>query len=102
VRLEGRADAGQAAVEAADHGAAVLIICNAVDESIAMHAAVAAARPPGTVHLFHARFAHGDRLTAEANVLGRFGRDGALSERAGIFWWRRRSSSSRSISFSIW
>jgi CRISPR-associated endonuclease/helicase Cas3 len=83
VRLEGRADAAQAAVEAADHGAAVLIICNAVDESIAVHVAVAAARPPGTVHLFHARFAHGDRLTAEANVLGRFGRDGALSERAG-------------------
>ena len=83
VRLADRAAARDAACAAADASAAVLVIGNAVDEAIAMHEALSAARLSGTVHLFHARFAQGDRLAIEDNVLARFGRDAKQEDRAG-------------------
>ncbi|MFV0361291.1 CRISPR-associated helicase Cas3' [Tropicimonas sp.] len=58
------------ALAAAGQGAAVLVLCNAVDEAIAM-----AARLPGA-ELFHARFAICDRQEIEARALTRFGKTG--------------------------
>lgn len=83
VRLDDRAAACDATCKAAEVGAAVLVICNAVDEAVAMHEALAAVRPNGTVHLFHARFAQGDRLAIEDGVLARFGRNSKPQNRNG-------------------
>ena len=74
-RLESREDSFRLASDAADLGAAVLVICNAVDEAIVAHEALTALRPEGTTHLFHARFAQGDRVAIEDAVLARFGRE---------------------------
>jgi len=82
-RLENRTDALRVVGDAADADAAVLVICNAVDEAIAFHAALSAERTAGEVHLFHARFVQGDRIDIEDAVLARFGRDAPSSERAG-------------------
>lgn len=82
-RVADRPAAIRIASQAADRGAAVLVICNAVDEAIKVHAALAALRPQGTVHVFHARFAQGDRLAIEDAVLARFGREAVASDRAG-------------------
>jgi CRISPR-associated endonuclease/helicase Cas3 len=82
-RVADRPAAVRIASEAADRRAAVLVICNAVDEAIKVHAALATLRPKGTVHIFHARFAQGDRLAIEDAVLARFGREAAASDRAG-------------------
>jgi CRISPR-associated endonuclease/helicase Cas3 len=83
VRLGSRVEAARAASRAADAGAAVLVICNAVDEAIAAHDALPSTRPGGTVHLFHARFAQVDRLAIEDEVLRRFGREAKQEDRAG-------------------
>ena len=64
----------------ADQGAAVLVICNAVDEAVAVHASLAAHVDVGQLHLFHARFAQCDRQTIEEEVLRRFGRDAGPAE----------------------
>jgi CRISPR-associated endonuclease/helicase Cas3 len=82
-RVPDRPAAIRIASQAADRRAAVLVICNAVDETIEVQAALAAQRPQGTVHIFHARFAQGDRLTIEDAVLARFGREADVSDRAG-------------------
>jgi CRISPR-associated endonuclease/helicase Cas3 len=82
-RVPDRQAAVRIASQAADRRAAVLVICNAVDEAIKFHAALAALRPNGTVHIFHARFAHGDRLAIEDAVLTRFGREANAIGRAG-------------------
>ncbi|WP_439375709.1 CRISPR-associated helicase Cas3' [Bradyrhizobium sp. DASA03120] len=82
-RVPDRPAAIRIASQAADRNGAVLVICNAVDEAIEVHTALAALRPQGTVHIFHARFAHGDRLAIEDAVLARFGREAATSDRAG-------------------
>ena len=82
-RLDSRTDAIDAACDAADRGAAVLLICNAVDEAITVHEGLTAMRPNGTTHLFHARFAQGDRIAIEDTVLARFGRDAEPTRRAG-------------------
>ena len=73
----------RAASRAADAGGAVLVICNAVDEAIGTYEALAATRAPGTIHLFHARFAQTDRITIEDEVLRRFGREAKQEDRAG-------------------
>jgi hypothetical protein len=58
-------------------------ICNAVDEAIVAHEALTALRPEGTTHLFHARFAQGDRVAIEDAVLARFGREAEVQQRGG-------------------
>ncbi len=82
-RLESRTEGCRAACGAAERGAAVLVICNAVDEAIAVHQDLTVMRPEGMTHLFHARFAQGDRIAIEDEVLARFGRDADLSGRRG-------------------
>jgi CRISPR-associated endonuclease/helicase Cas3 len=83
VRLGDRATAATEARAAAAAGGAVLIICNAVDECIAVYRLIAALRPEATAHLFHARFAQCDRIAIEDAVLDRFGRDGRAEQRMG-------------------
>jgi CRISPR-associated endonuclease/helicase Cas3 len=61
--------------EAAEAGAACVLIRNAVDEALAAHDALAARGAP--VALLHARFALCDRKRHEASVLGRFGKNRA-------------------------
>ena len=82
-RLPDRAAAVEAAVAAAERGAAVLMVVNAVAEAHAMCRALGERRPGETLDLFHARFAQGDRLDVERRVLARFGRESAAAERAG-------------------
>jgi CRISPR-associated endonuclease/helicase Cas3 len=82
-RLDSREASLRAAGAAADSDASVLIICNAVDEAIALHEKLTTRRPKETTHLFHARFAHGDRIAIEEAVLWRFGRDATRTQRAG-------------------
>ena len=83
-RLENRAEAAVEAVAAAQQGAAVAIVCNAVDEAIATHAAVLALLgDPDAVMLFHARFAMADRMAIERRVLDTFGRNADANRRAG-------------------
>ncbi|SUB01578.1 helicase Cas3 [Pannonibacter phragmitetus] len=72
----------QEALEAARQGAAVAIICNAVDPAICMFEAL---RQAGgvPVDLFHARMAQVDRQAIEAEVLSRFGKNAPQERRAG-------------------
>ena len=83
-RLSDRTTAETWALSAAKKGAAVLVICNAVDEAIAVHESIAnQVDHLDRVHLFHARFAQGDRQDIEEDVLRRFGRDADATDRAG-------------------
>jgi len=69
---------------AAEKGAAVAIICNAVDEAIAVYEQLAElGQKADKMTLFHARFAMGDRMAIEADVLARFGKDSHAQDRAG-------------------
>ncbi|WP_321505627.1 CRISPR-associated helicase Cas3' [Breoghania sp.] len=81
-RVSGRPDAVARALEAAGKGAAVAIICNAVDEAIAVHETIRAAIDQ-RAHLFHARFAQGDRQEIEEAMLARFGKKATAADRAG-------------------
>ena len=83
-RIESRAQAVEKAVLAARSGAAVSIICNAVDEAVAVHDSVCA-RLGGAdaAILFHARFAMCDRMKIEEQVLNLFGKDADPTRRAG-------------------
>ena len=83
VRIGDRTTAAKQASDAAAAGAAVLIVCNAVDECVGVHGALAAVRPAETLHLFHARFAQCDRITIEEAVLRSIGRDGSKEHRRG-------------------
>jgi CRISPR-associated endonuclease/helicase Cas3 len=66
---------------AANAGAAVAWVRNAVDDAIEAHEAL---REAGLDPLlFHARFAMGDRQRIERQVVARFGRDSRLRERGG-------------------
>lgn len=69
-------------IEAAQAGAAVAWVRNAVDDVIA---GAALLRERGGVdgQIFHARFAMGDRLAIETDVVKRFGKDGEESCRRG-------------------
>ena len=68
----------------AGEGAAVAMVCNAVDSAIAMHAALLdAGHPPERLTLFHARFAMRDRMEIEEKVLRLFGPESKSSDRAG-------------------
>ena len=83
-RLPDRTIAETRALSAAKKGAAVLVICNAVDEAIAVYESIAnQVDHLDRVHLFHARFAQGNRQDIEEDVLRRFGRDADPTDRAG-------------------
>ena len=83
-RLPDRSMVQTQAISAAREEAAVLVLCNAVDEAIAVHESLAASvDSPDRVHLFHARFAQGHRQKIETDVLSRFGRDAKATDRAG-------------------
>lgn len=72
------------ALEAASQGAAVVIICNAVDEAIAVYNRLATAREnTEKLMLFHARFTVGDRMNIEKKVLELFGKDSIEEKRRG-------------------
>jgi CRISPR-associated endonuclease/helicase Cas3 len=80
-RLADRGSAIAAIIGAAQAGAAVAWVRNAVDDAIE---AAQELREPGTdAMLFHARFAMGDRQDIERKVLERFGRDSRPEERKG-------------------
>ena len=82
-RLPDRITAETRVLSAAKEEAAVLVICNSVDEAIAVYESLANQMDhPDHIHLFHARFAQSDRQTIEEDVLRRFGRDKA-TDRAG-------------------
>ncbi len=80
-RVETLEEAYAAACAAADQGAAVLFIRNAVAEAVASAEALRRIGPK--VDLFHARFAVCDRQRIEEAVLARFGRDAAAEDRKG-------------------
>ena len=83
-RLPDRTTAETRVLSAAKKGAAVLVICNAVDEAIAVHESIAnQVDHLDRVHLFHARFAQGDRQDIEEDVLRRFGWDADATDRVG-------------------
>ena len=83
-RLPNRTTAETRALSAAKEEAAVLVICNSVDEAIAVYESLAdQVDYPDHIHLFHARFAQGDRQDIEEDVLRRFGRDADATDRAG-------------------
>lgn len=83
-RLPDREASIALALDAAERGAYVTILCNAVDSAIAVHAALASAgQPPDRLTLFHARFAVGDRLGIEERVLRRFGPESGPEMRSG-------------------
>jgi len=73
-RLADRPASIESAVAAAKCGAAVAVICNAVDEAIFVHTSIAARLDQADdALLFHARFAVGDRMAIEARVMSTFG-----------------------------
>ena len=83
-RLPDRITAETRVLSAAKEEAAVLVICNAVDEAIAVYESlVGQVDNPDHIHLFHARFAQSDRQVIENDVLRRFGRDAKATDRAG-------------------
>ena len=83
-RLPDRTTAETRALSAAKEEAAVLVVCNAVDEAIAVYESLAGQVDyPDHIHLFHARFAQSDRQDIEEDVLRRFGRDADATDRAG-------------------
>jgi CRISPR-associated endonuclease/helicase Cas3 len=79
-RMESTADVLDRIASAARAGQAVAWVRNAVDDAAAAHADLAARGIDAT--LFHARFAMGDRLTIERDVVARFGKRSAL--RGGV------------------
>jgi CRISPR-associated endonuclease/helicase Cas3 len=83
-RIDSRDAIVAAALGAARGGAAVAIICNAVDPAIeTFEALLAQGSDPGRTHLFHARFTMGDRLAIERDVQAWFGRTSTEGMRRG-------------------
>lgn len=64
-------------------GGCGLFILNTVDRAMAAHAALARRIGPENIILFHARFALGDRLDIEKQVLDIFGKDARPEARRG-------------------
>src|SRR5262249_37078588 len=84
VAVERISDRSSAVVEmilAADAGAAVVWVRNAVDDAIEVHALLCAAGVDAM--LFHARFAMGDRQNIEREIVTRFGRKSRPKQRRG-------------------
>lgn len=83
-RIASRVDAVALAFAKAGRGAAVAIICNAVDSAIeTWQALLAAGHDPDRCHLFHARFLVEDRLDIEDRVQAWFGRGSRPDDRRG-------------------
>ena len=83
-RIPTRHDVVRLALNAADRGAAVAIVCNAVDPAIeTFEALLAAGQDPSRCHLFHARFTVEDRLGIESRIQAWFGRESRERERSG-------------------
>jgi CRISPR-associated endonuclease/helicase Cas3 len=80
-RISDRASAVVEIVLAADAGAAVVWVRNAVDDAIEAHALLRAAGV--NAMLFHARFAMGDRQNIERKIVARFGRKSRPKQRRG-------------------
>ncbi len=80
-RIADQDSAIAAVVDAAQNGAAVAWIRNAVDDAIEASEALRAEGVAARV--FHARFAMGDRQDIEAEVLRRFGRHSTPQQRSG-------------------
>ena len=80
-RVGSRQDAVTAIAAASAAGMAVAWVCNAVDDAI--EAAALLAEVGIRAELFHARFAIGDRLDREEEVLTRFGKASKPAERCG-------------------
>lgn len=76
-------EADSAVVAAAQSGMCVCRIRNTVDDAVTTWQNLSAFLPPGTVHLFHARFTLGDRLKIEKEVESRFGKGSQPAERRG-------------------
>ncbi|MDT8999526.1 CRISPR-associated helicase Cas3' [Paucibacter sp. APW11] len=84
VRYESdRASVLQGIAQALAAGHCVAWIRNTVADALDAHAEMAALWPAERITLFHARFALGDRLDIEQDVLARFGRDSAPAQRSG-------------------
>jgi CRISPR-associated endonuclease/helicase Cas3 len=82
--LTSRAAVVEATLAAAARGAAVAIVCNAVDPAIeTLEALLAGGAAAERTHLFHARFAMGDRLHIERAVQAWFGRSSTPELRRG-------------------
>ncbi len=80
-RLADERQALEAVRAAVENGAAVAWVRNAVDDAIAAMRLLRERNIPA--QLFHARFAMGDRLRIEEDVLKRFGKHAGASERRG-------------------
>lgn len=76
------AEAEAAIVAAAGAGRCACWVRNTVDDAVDAYLRLKARLPSGTVHLFHARFALGDRLRIEKEALDRFGKS-TVQPRAG-------------------
>jgi len=84
VRYESdRAAVLQGIAQALAAGYCVAWIRNTVADALDAHAEMAALWPAERITLFHARFALGDRLDIEQDVLARFGRDSTPAQRSG-------------------
>ena len=82
MRLGSVEDAAKAVTNAVWAGAAVAWIRNTVDDVIDAANLLTAIGLSPTI--FHARFAMGDRIKIENEIVARFGRDGAAETRGGI------------------
>lgn len=83
VWLDGLDDVRRLILEAAAAGRCVCWVRNSVADALEAHHALAESLPDGALHLFHARYAMGDRLAIEDRVLRRFGKDSGPAERVG-------------------
>ena len=81
--LNDEAQAVALLVEQARGGRCLCWIRNTVDDARRAHQMLTEQLPAGQVTLFHSRYAMGDRLTIESDVLGRFGKHSAGADRAG-------------------
>lgn len=81
--MSDRTDVVEGIVGALAAGQCVAWIRNTVGDALEAREELAAHVPPDRITLFHARFALGDRLDIEEEVLRRFGRSSGPDDRAG-------------------
>lgn len=81
--LHGEEDALTQVVKAAQAGHCVAWVRNTVDDARRAWRVLSGQLGAGQVQLFHSRYAMGDRLDIEADVLARFGKQSGATQRAG-------------------
>lgn len=81
--LHHEADVLQVIAQQAQAGHCVAWIRNTVDDARRAHALLAEHLPEDSLMLFHSRYAMGDRLDIESEVLARFGKHSTGAQRAG-------------------